>query len=79
MAWFSKYMIHCYILDHRTIGIFSFTCVISNNAGKILIFLPTFNNVNKRKYLGIVNTKKRTIISFKSPMKPDLLLVSLNC
>lgn len=64
MAWFSKYVMHCYFLDHRAIGIFSSAYAVSNNAGKILTVLPKFYNVNMRKYLGIVSIKI-TIISFK--------------
>lgn len=68
MAWFSVYIIHGYFLDHRTIGIFSSTRAISNNAGKILILLPTFNNVNMRKYLG----KKDNYIFQIAYVHPDL-------
>lgn len=57
---------HYYVLDHRTIGIFSSIHAISNNAGKILIVLPTFYTVNVKNYLGVVSTKKKKIvISFK--------------
>lgn len=64
MVWFFKYVMYCYFLDYRVIGIFSFVYVVLNNVGKILIVLFKFYNVNMRKYFGIVNIKI-IIIFFK--------------
>lgn len=69
-AWFSKYIMHYYVLDQRTIGVFSSICAISNNAGKILTVLPMSYTVNVKSYLGVVTTQtqKKTVISFKQPL-----------
>lgn len=52
-AWFSKYIMNYYFVAHRTIGIFSSTCAISNKRIKILIVFLTFYKVNMRNYLAI--------------------------
>lgn len=67
-AWFSKYIMRYHVLDHRTIGVFSSICAISNNAGKILVVLPAFYAVNVKNYFGVVTTNKQKnpVISFKS-------------
>lgn len=51
---------HYHVLDHRTIGVFSSICAISNNAGKTLVVLPTFYAVNVKNYFGVVTTNKQT-------------------